>query len=275
MLIAVASTDGEMVNEHFGRASRFWIFDISKSQLILGLLLLIIFGPVNSNAGSAVNVGVAANFAPALELIGKRFTAETGIGVQLTISSSGQLFSQIRNQAPLDLYLSADTRRPEMLYEKGFCEEPVRYAVGKTVLWSRNTGLCALRQWQDVLNSAAVQRIAMANPQTAPYGTVALDSCRQLENWREIEKKLVYGSNVVQAFQYAATGVADASFIARSLALTDKAKGGCVWEVSGSAPVEQKACVVRHRPGKREASRLLEYITSEKTADIRQRLGYQ
>jgi molybdate transport system substrate-binding protein len=92
-----------------------------KKQLILGLLLLIIPGPVNSNAGSAVNVGVAANFAPALELIGTRFTAETGIAVQLTISSSGRLFSQIRNQAPLDLYLSADTQRPEMLYEKGFC----------------------------------------------------------------------------------------------------------------------------------------------------------
>jgi molybdate transport system substrate-binding protein len=245
-------------------------------QIAYGLFLLIVLGMLRRvEAQTALNVAVAANFAPAMKEIGKRFTAQTGVPVQLTISSSGRLYAQINNLAPFDLYLSADSGRPELLFNDGRCEEPKLYARGKSVLWSRNAALCGLKGWKEVLRSAEVKKIAMPNPDTAPYGTVARDACQQLDNWLEIEQKFVFGGNVGQSFQYAATGVADAAFIAQSLALTDTAKAGCTWEVQGYATVSQKGCVIRYGPNKKEAEQLLEYVTSNTTADIRERFGYR
>jgi len=247
-----------------------------KRQLIYALVLLLVLGMLQKvEARPTLNVAVAANFASALELIAKHFTAQTGIPIQLTISSSGRLYAQINNLAPFDLYLSADSERPEMLHKNGRCDEPKLYAHGKSVLWSRNAALCKLKDWKEVLSSADAQKIAMANPDTAPYGTVARDACRQMGNWTNIENTIVFGGNVGQSFQYAVTGVADAAFISHSLAITDTAKAGCAWEVQGSATVAQKGCVIRYGPNKQEAGLLLEYITSDETADIRERFGYQ
>jgi len=245
-------------------------------ELIYGLLLLFFLSIMSkANAQSVLNVAVASNFAPALELIKNRFTAETGIPVQLTISSSGRFFTQIKQRAPFDLYFSADTKRPEMLYDEGFCSEPVLYATGHAVLWSSNSKLCSITDWQDVVSSSEVKKIGMANPESAPYGTVVRDTCEQLKEWPVIEKKLVYGSNVGQAFQYAATGVADAAFIARSLALTEKGRAGCYWEISESEVVEQKACVTLYGNNIVNADHFIMFATSDSVAENLKKFGYE
>ncbi len=245
-------------------------------QLIYGLFLFIVLCIVKrADAQPALTVAVAANFAHTIELISKQYTEKTGVPVQLTVSSSGRLFALINHGAPFDLYFSADAKRPDTLHEAGLCDETVLYARGRSVLWSRNEKLCSLKSWQDVVNSTAVKNIALANPETAPYGKTAREVCVQLASWPEIEKKLVYGNNVGQAFQYAESEVVDAAFIAHSLALTDKADIGCSWIVEEAAPVEQKACVVAYGQYKKAAVSLLEYATSQETAEIRKSFGYR
>ncbi len=120
-----------------------------------------------------------------------------------------------------------------------------------------------------------VTKIAMANPATAPYGTVARMACAQLDGWPELEKKLVYGANVAQAFQYAQAGVARVAFVALSLALSDKGASGCFWEIEESARVQQKACVTGYTPVAEAAGRFLRYATSSETASLREKLGYR
>lgn len=245
-------------------------------SLVYCFLLTMIMGLFNRVfAQPALTVAVAANFAPAMERIGKRFTSETGIPVQVTISSSGRLFAQIKNKAPFDLYFSADAERPEMLHSEGLCHESRLYAWGQSVLWSKNKAVCAQEDWKQVVDNPEVKKIAIPNPKTAPYGTVARDACIKHKNWKNIEKKFVYGSNVGQAFQYAEAGVADVAFIAKSLALTEKGQTGCTWDIPGSAPVKQKACATTYRMNQKDAARLLEYATSEQTADIRNTFGYR
>lgn len=252
-----------------------------RRQLIYGLLLLFVLsglkisGLKRAEAQPVLNIAVASNFAPALESIKKHFTAETGIPVQLIISSSGRFFTQIKHKAPLDLYFSADTKRPEILHDEGLCSEPVLYATGHAVLWSSKTELCSIKSWKDVIASTEVKKIGMANPKSAPYGTVVQDTCKKLKEWSAIEKKLVYGNNVGQAFQYAATGVADAAFIARSLALTEKGEAGCYWEIPESEAVEQKACAILNGINVVDAARFIAFATSDDMVEKLNTFGYQ
>jgi len=241
--------------------------------LFLPLLLLLL--PDRAGAGQPLRLAVAANFAPAMEEIAARYRVETGVSLQVTVSSSGRFFAQIRQGAPYDLYFSANGLWPEKLYEQGLCAKPKRYAGGTVVLWSADPSLCPLRTWRDVVRNGAVSRLAMPSPQSAPYGTAARQACRRLAIWPEIEQKLVYGGNVSQAFQYAGTGVADAAFIARSLVGTPAGRQGCFWEIPESVPVDQKACVLSRSLRKKTAAAFMSFVLSEQTGVILQSYGYR
>lgn len=250
--------------------------DKSTRQILYGLFLLLVLALFKKGgAEQPLNVAVSANFAPVLEQISRNFSEETSIPVQIAISSSGKLFSLIENQAPFDLFFSADGERPERLHTEGVCNEPIRYAIGTVVLWSNNKQLCALKNGEDIFLQPDVKKIAIANPVTAPYGKAAKQMLMQMESWPEIEKKLVYGTNVGHAFQYAQSQVAQAAFVSLSLALSKKGSDGCYWTLKGSTPVEQKACVVSYSQKNMEAERLLQYAVSEKTASLRNDFGYQ
>ena len=246
-------------------------------QLIYALLLLIVLLGLSkrADAQSALSVAVAANFAPAMEEVSRNFSEETSIPVQVTISSSGRLFAQIEYRAPFDLFFSADSERPEQLYSKGVCGKPVRYATGRTVLWSSNRNFCALEDWQDVVLRPDVTKIAIANPEIAPYGTAARQVLTQMESWPVVEKRLVYSTNVGQAFQYAQSGVAQAAFVALSLALSEQGSKGCFWKVRESMPVEQMACRTSYSSNPEAAERFLQYAVSTKTSPVREKFGYE
>ena len=122
---------------------------------------------------------------------------------------------------------------------------------------------------------SGVQKMAIANPGTAPYGNTVKQVLMRMENWPEIENKLVYGANVGHAFQYAQSEVAQAAFVSLSLALSEKGKEGCYWMIHGAAPVEQKACTVSYSQNNLAAERFLQYSVSMKTASVRKNFGYQ
>ncbi len=222
-----------------------------------------------SRAQGQLTIAVAANFAPALEKISKNFTRSTDIPVQVSVSSSGRLYTQIRNGAPFDLFFSADTKRPQLLFTEGRCEQPEVYVNGLVVLWSRDADTCReTGSWQEAVKGPGLNKIGMANPELAPYGAVAKNALLAEKLWNPAQDRLVFGNNVAQAFQYAATGAADASFIALSLAHTTKGEQGCFLPVPEAEPVAQSVCLVENSTNKMAARKFLSFLSSKEIKAI-------
>ncbi len=245
------------------------------AKTVVGSLLLLLTCLGNCLAEETLTVAVAANFAPALERIGREFTKTKKIPVQVSVSSTGRLYAQIRNGAPFDLFFSADTRRPELLFTEGRCEQPLVYVNGSVVLWSRNPDVCSRAgSWQEAVKGPGLKRIGMANPELAPYGAVAKNALLAEKLWNTAQDRLVFGNNVAQAFQYAATGATNFSFIALSLAHTMKGEKGCFLPVPEAGPVAQSVCLVRASKNRRAAKKFLTFMTSKETAAVLSRYGY-
>lgn len=246
------------------------------SIVFLYIFCLFVGFPGNCLAGTRLTVAVAANFAPAMEEISGLFTRKTGIPVLVTISSSGKFYTQIRSGAPFDLFFSADRKRPDLLFEEGYCDEPVEYVRGRVVLWSRDTALCTESAgWQGVVRGLGLKKIGMANPELAPYGAAAREALVEENLWYPVQKRLVFGNNVGQTFQYAATGVVDASFIALSLAHTANGNKGCFLPVPETKPVSQGACIIRATKNRNAAEDMLKFMASDETKAILVQYGYE
>ncbi|TGL75673.1 molybdate ABC transporter substrate-binding protein [Leptospira jelokensis] len=174
-------------------------------------------GSEEQDSGKEITIAVAANFKKPFEeikvLFQKRFPHWKIISLY---GSSGHLTNQIRNGAPVDLFLSADLDFPNSLYEEGFSDSPPEvYAEGILVLVS-NKSLGGYRNIEEILTSTETKTIAMANPRTAPYGKVTLEFLKELRVWKSIEGKMVYGESVTQVNQFVITSAADIGFTSYS-----------------------------------------------------------
>lgn len=173
-------------------------------------------------ADPEVHVAVATNFASLHRLLAERFTASTGIAVRSSSGSSGQLFAQIVNGAPFDVFLSADTARPARLERDGLAVPGSRfmYAGGRLALYG--PGLAAGGLDVTVLREAAerpegaVRRIAIANPDLAPYGHAARQALGALGVWSALRERIVIAENVGQAFQFVESGAAELGWVSAS-----------------------------------------------------------
>jgi molybdate transport system substrate-binding protein len=174
------------------------------------------------------------------------------------------LAKQIRAGAPFDAFLSADVRLVRELEEAGLVSKPVIYATGRLGVWSAK-GL----GWGD-LASGRVTHLAIANPAHAPYGRAAKQALERAGLWERIEGKVVYGENVRQAMQYAASGNADVVVTAWSLV---REKGGALVEATLHDPIEQGAAVVKRSAKVKAAERFLEFLVSAEGARILGRHG--
>lgn len=220
-------------------------------------------------------VAVAANFMGAMEKIAAAYEAETGIKMQTVYSSTGKLYAQITRGAPYDLFFAADGERPELLAQQGLCEEPFIYANGEAVLWTKNKKLADEKHWQDVVVRQEINRIAIATPQTAPYGAAAFAALKKNELRHAVENKLVYGHNVAQTFQFAFHGSADIGFTALSFALSDKGRQGVYWRLAEAEPVVQKACVVKNTKKRNGVAAFLAFLKLADTRTMLNEFGYQ
>lgn len=229
----------------------------------------------NNRAEAQLTVAVAANFAPALERISQKFTRTTQIPVQVSISSSGRLYAQIRNGAPYDLFFSADQKRPERLFKEGRCEQPVVYVNGSVVLWSRTAEFCGhTGGWQRVIKDTGLNKIGLANPELAPYGTATRTAFLKEKLWEQVQDRLVFANNVAQSFQYAASGATDISFIALSLARTPNGEKGCFLPVPEAGLVAQSVCLVRNSKNGPMAEQFLAFMSSQEATTILRQYGY-
>ena len=236
---------------------------------------VIFFRGVPLCAAESLTAGVAANFmVPFGELAGI-YEKRTGCKVDATYTSTGNLYGQIINGAPYDLYLSADQARPELILQAGLTDRVFVYARGAVVLWSAEKTLCESENWKEVLTLPQVRRIAIANPETAPYGAAAKTALLRTGLWQKVEAKLVFAQTVAQVFQYAHTGAVDAGFCARSSVYTEQGKRGCSYPVEQAPVVIQAACILRRTEKKAAADAFAFFLMSAEAEAVKEKYGYE
>jgi molybdate transport system substrate-binding protein len=242
--------------------------------------ILLLFLPLAAFAGDKLFIAAAANFVYVLDPLNVQFRKlEPDTEVTVTTGSSGNLVAQITNGAPYDLFLSADMSFPEALIKSGYGEKEslTRFAVGRLVLWTTKPGL-KLSSVANTVRSPAVQKLAIANVETAPYGRAAKEALVKLGVWTSVEPKVVTGENITQTAQFVETGNADAGFVAMSLVLSPKLKTKGVWiEVPSElyAPLDHGAVITKHGRDNAAAKRYLLFLHSAEAKEIFARFGYR
>jgi molybdate transport system substrate-binding protein len=230
--------------------------------------------PSLSQATESLQIAVAANFMIPYKEIAASFREETKMNIEATYASIGNLYSQIVNGAPYDVFLSADEATPRQLFDKGVSEKPFVYATGRVVLWGTGKEICGTKDWKEPLRNKGVRKIAIANPVTAPYGAAAETALKKIGLWEMIQERLVVAQNVGQSFQYAMIGGTDGCFCALSSALSDPGSMGCHYLIEEAPPIRQAACLLVRTAHKNDASRFLLFLNSRKASEIKKRYGY-
>jgi molybdate transport system substrate-binding protein len=233
--------------------------------------------PIASGAES-IAVAVASNFTTTMHELGERFEADTGVSVQVSSASSGTLYAQITNGAPFDVLLAADVERPRLLEASGHGVAGSRftYAIGQLVLWSRSP-VSAGADCRQRLENLGQQRLAMANPETAPYGAAARETLLHLDLWERVQSRLVVGENIAQTLLFVASGNASLGFIAATQALDERLpEPTCTWAVPPEShrAIEQQAILLRRAADKTVASDFVEFLRSTSARVIIERNGY-
>lgn len=185
-------------------------------------LLLLVGGCGGDPEPPPVRVAAAADLTFAFEELGRLFEEETGHRVTFSFGSTGLLAQQLRFGAPFDLFAAANVSFVDQVVGTGVCDEATvaPYARGRVAVWSRAGGVAPPTSL-DALRDPRFARIAIANPEHAPYGQAAKQALETAGVWTEIESRLVYGENVRQALQFAETGNVEAALVALSLVIQD------------------------------------------------------
>jgi molybdate transport system substrate-binding protein len=254
-----------------------------RASLVAALLLspaISLARDAGSPAAPAPLVAAASDLQFALDEILAQFRRDTGTAARVTYGSSGNFTRQIEQGAPFELFLSADETFIERLAERGLTRDRGElYAIGRIALFVPNgSSLQADPQLADVAGRLArgtLGRLAIANPEHAPYGRAAEQALRALGLWEQMQPHLLLGENVAQAAQFASSGNADGGLVAYSLALGPALRGRGTFALlpeSLHQPLRQRMVLLeRASPG---AARLYEYLRSPASRAILARYGF-
>jgi molybdate transport system substrate-binding protein len=227
-----------------------------------------------------VRVAAAADLNVALGEIIERFGSTHDVDVTVSYGSSGTFYAQLLNQAPFDLFLSADVQYPNGLVSRGLTlpQSAFTYAVGRLVLWAPAASpIDVERDGLQALTAASIAHVALANPEHAPYGRAAVAALQSAGVYDRLRPKLVFGENVAQAMQFAQSGAADAALVARSLALAPSVKGaGRVFEIPATAypRIDQGGVVLKWAVDPDAARALRGFLLSAEGRAILGRSGF-
>lgn len=245
----------------------------APSRLRGGIVACVVFALLVGVSASAeeITVAAASDLQYALREIAQNYEKKSGNTVKLTFGSSGALSAQIENGAPFDLFFSADASYPETLVKNNAADGKtlVRYARGILVLWIAKeepmSGMIAGLAMADLnnLTAAGIKKIAIANPQHAPYGRAAVSALKNAGVYEKISGKLVMGENVSQAAQFAESGNAQAALLPLSLAqapaLRERGRYLMV-QPNLYAPIVQAAVVTKQARNPAAADGFLRYV---------------
>lgn len=223
-------------------------------------------------------VAVAANFAEPIKAIAAVLEKTTGHTLKISTGASGAFYTQIRNGAPFDVFLSADNERPEMLEKDGLAQPGTRftYATGKLVLWSARAG--RVDGQGAVLKAPDLGKVAYANPMTAPYGAAAVQVLGTLGLKDAIAHRLVQGESIGQTFNFVKTGNADVGFVALAQVLQGgKLKEGSMWVIPQTRydAIRQDAVLLKKGADNEAAQALLRLLQSPNIKDLIRSYGYE
>lgn len=226
-----------------------------------------------SAAADQTNVAVAANFTEAANEIGAAFKAETGHEAVFSFGATGQLYTQITQDAPFEVFLSADNIRTVKAVDEGFGVKgsDFTYAIGRIVLWSADA---ALVKGEETLKTGTFAKIAMANPETAPYGAAAVEAMKALGVYDGLQARIVQGTNIAQTYQFVDTGNAELGFVALSqIAADDK---GSRWVVPAElyTPIRQDAVLLKKGERSAAAKAFLDFLKGPAAAAVIEKYGY-
>jgi molybdate transport system substrate-binding protein len=224
-----------------------------------------------------ITVAAAADLKFAMDEIVTGFNKNhSGDEVQVVYGSSGKFHTQILQDAPYDLYFSADITYPRELAKQGLAASEVKpYAVGRIVLWSAE--MDATKMTLDNLTDPKITKIAIANPKHAPYGKRAEEALRTAGLWEKVQPKLVFGENISQAAQYVQTGNAQVGIIALSLVVNSElSKKGGYYLIPDNMhnPLEQGYIITKRGANKPLAKRFSEYMSSKHVRDTMTKYGF-
>ena len=257
---------------------------LKQLTVVLTLLLLASCGnQENKNSNENVStesqkitIATAANMQFAINELSKIFTKQTDIECEIVISSSGKLTAQIKEGAPYNVFVAANMKYPQEIYNSKLTEnKPTVYAYGKLVLWSMVEGI---EPSLALLEDNSIQHIALANPKTAPYGVAAMEVLNHQSIYDKVEDKLVFGENVSQTNQFITSKSAEIGFTALSVVLSPEMKGKGKWialEDTIYSPIEQGVVVIKHNNQYNEAAMAFyDFLFSKNAQEILTNFGY-
>ncbi len=226
-----------------------------------------------------ITIAVAANVSYAIDTLTKEFnTIYPNTKVRVILGSSGKLTAQISNNAPYDIFMSANMLYPNNLYKN-------KFAISKPVVYAQGTLALLSTKKQDFTNkinivlSKNIKRIAMANPKTAPYGIATYEVLQNLKLYSKIKKKLIFGESISQTVSYTMTA-ANIGFVAKSSLYSSKMgdfKENINWiEIDSSlyTPIDQGIVILKHAKSNDEVKDFYNFILSRKAKDIFNKYGY-
>ena len=247
-------------------------------KLIKPLLFVIFsFSAFEFSDAQTLSIAAAADLRYAMDDVIKAYKQlHTSTEIKVNYGSSGTAFQQILNGAPYDIFFSADIVYPKKLKEQGLTlTDPRLYAIGYIVVWSSQIDIS---QGINSLLNVKVSKIAIANPEHAPYGKRAEESMKYYKIYDKVKDKLIFGDNISQAAQFVLTGNADIGILALSLAcspaLKDKGKYSIIDDKSHS-PLEQAYVILKQSKPNQEAYLFAEFVASPSAREIFKNYGFK
>ena len=246
-------------------------------RVILNIPLVSAFAALVATSSTVhatdINVAVAANFTEPAKEIAQLFERTTGHRAILSFGATGQFYVQIIQGAPFQVFLSADQSTAKKLVDDSIAvaDSLFTYAVGKIILFSANAALVVGEQ---TLREAKFNKIAVADPLTAPYGAAAVETMKRLGVYDTLASKIVQGSNIAQTFEFVDSGNADLGFVALSQVIARQ--GGSRWIVPDNlySPIRQDAVQLRTGAKNEAAGAFLLFMKSPEVAKVIEKYGY-
>jgi molybdate transport system substrate-binding protein len=252
----------------------------AKNDLPMILRSLVVYFialfPIGTLQAETIRVAVASNFLKTAQSLSRQFEAQSEHSVHLSSGSSGKLYFQISKGAPFDLFLSADSQKPQALIKGGFAiaNSKQTYAVGQLSLWFKS---CEQSPDLSFLNNPSIQKIAVANPKLAPYGMATRQLLEKYQLWGDLKAKMIFPENISQVAQMCKIGVVDAAFVAASnseMLLSNQQS--CLINLSaGDYPsIEQQLVIISSSQKKVIARQFVQYIQSPQGQNLIKNMEY-
>jgi molybdate transport system substrate-binding protein len=252
---------------------------LNPSSLLL-LLILLLTGLLLASCQRAtdtpttITVAAASDLVPAFEELGREFERQTKVKVVFSFGSTGMLTQQIANGAPMDVFAAANVTYIEELEKNGLLAPGTKalYARGRITLWTNKDSPFKPAQVVD-LARPEIKRIAIANPDHAPYGMAAREALQSAGIFEAVKGKLIYGENVRQALQFAQTGNTDVAVVALSLSVGSDGQWVLI-PAELHKQLDQALAVIKSTRQLDAASKFALFVNSEQGTTIMRKYGF-